>query len=406
MSFAYALTFFCDAMLYYGVLGCMGLLRACREDLFLAPLVLLAACWLSGRLTGRGKPWLRWVPLAAGIPAMILAGNWPGRFATLPMLVYLPLYIYNNRRAPDYDNAADRFRHSLIGMALALFVAALFRAPSWKRGLPYLFMYFTLNMTLLRLLRHDDRVARSRRFRVLNLAGVGLVCAAGFALSQPVVMAALRAAWGWFLDNVVLNLLALAAWIIQIILFGVGWVFSRVFGIQGLGDGSLPDFGALNGYRTDAVGPGHGIVMLPAWIQWVVRIAGIALLAVLVFIILRALSRRVGREVSTSGTDQREFLDAESPREPRRVLGRRDSQEGVRHWYRRALLLIRARGGLVSPTMNTLQIQQHNVQTVDCDALDALRSEYLPVRYGEREATREDVQRAKRAYERLRSAKH
>ena len=56
MSLAYALTFFCDALLYYGALGCFGLLRFCRAGIYRVPLVLLAACWLSGRLTGRGKP--------------------------------------------------------------------------------------------------------------------------------------------------------------------------------------------------------------------------------------------------------------------------------------------------------------------------------------------------------------
>lgn len=404
MSFLYALTFFCDAMLYYGALGCLGLLYACRGDLFLAPLWLLAGCWLSGRLIGRGRPWLRWLPTAAAIPALIAPGNWPGRLVTLPMVAYLPLYLYNNRRAPDYDYAADRFRHSLIGMGAALLLSALFRASSWTRGLPYLFLYFTLNITLLRLLRHDDSVAKSRRFQVLNLLGVALVCAAGFALSQPAILSALGTAWSWFLENVVFRLLALAAYAFQWVLYAVGWVFLRIFG-PGTMDGGVPQLDAFGGDGLGTPLPSVEPRMLPAWVQWAVKGAGIALLAALTFLILRALSRRIGRAGTASGTEVRESLDAEAPREPRLRLRPRAPREGVRHWYRQGLLLIRARGGRVTNTMNTLQIQQRNAHAVDYAALDALREAYLPVRYGGREATREDVARARAAYERLKRAK-
>ena len=100
--------------------------------------------------------------------------------------------------------------------------------------------------------------------------------------------------------------------------------------------------------------------MLPVWAQWAIKGVGVALLAVLAFVILRALSRRIGRLESASGTDERESLDALAAGQPRPRLRRRDPQEGVRHWYRRSLALIRARGGRVAPTMNTLQIQQEN----------------------------------------------
>ena len=52
---------------------------------------------------------------------MLAGRGWPGWLATQPMAVYLPMYLHANRRPPDYDYAADRFRHSLIAMAAALF---------------------------------------------------------------------------------------------------------------------------------------------------------------------------------------------------------------------------------------------------------------------------------------------
>ena len=404
MSLAYALPFFCDAMLYFGALGCLGLLRFCAAGLVWVPVMLLAACWLSGRLTGRGRPYLRWLPMAAIVPCMIVAGNTAGRLVSLPMLVYLPLYVYNNRRAPDYDYAADRFRHSLIVFGLALLVALLIQAERWKDGLPWLFMYFTLSMALLRLLRHDDRVARTFRFRAINLGGVALVCAAGFGLSQPQIVAALRAGWQWFLDNVVLNVLALVMYVLQLVLYLVARLMAWL-GFTGMGAGELPQLAApMAGDQPTVARAAEDLRAFPPVVRFLLQAAGIAALAALTFVILRAVSRRVARSDASSGEEQREALDDAAPEGPGRIRLRRAPEDGVRQQYRRALLLLRARGGRVAPTMNTLQIHEENAAAVDADALAELREIYLPVRYGGRGASREDVRRAKDAYERLRKS--
>ena len=402
MPFAYALTFFCDAMLYYGALGCLGLLRACRADLFCVPAMLLAGCWLSGRLAGRGR--LRWLPMAVIAPALLLAGNAPGRLLSLPMMVYLPLYVRNNRRAPDYDNAADRFRHSLIAAGAALLLAALVRADSWKLGLPYLFAYFTLNTALLRLLRHDDPVARSRRFRILNLCGVALVCAAGFALSRPEIVAAVRVGWQWFLDNVVLNLIALLLFAFQWVLYAGAWLLSLIPGVDRGDSFEIPSLDRAAD-RPEMLHAAAAVRALPLFVRYAVMAGGAALLAALVFMILRALSRRVARPEFASVAEQRESLDAEAPPRPRNLRLRRPPEDGVRQQYRRALALTRARGGKVAPNMNTLQILEENAETVDPDAMRQLREIYLPVRYGSRQATRADVARAREALKQLQRAR-
>ena len=401
MSLAYALPFFCDMMLYFGILGCMGLLRRCRAELMWVPAMLLAACWLSHRLSGHKRRWLRWAPMAVAVPCLIAAGNWPGRLAALPMLVFLPLYVSNNRKAPDYDYAADHFRHSLIVAGFFLLLAALLRAGSYKRGLPFLFLYFTLNMALLRLLRHDDAVARSRRFRFLNLAGVALACAAGFALSQPVIVAAIAAAWGWFAENVLYNLLAVALFALQMVLYAGAWLLSRLFGDPSGEPGAALANMTLQSDRPNLADAAMQTHALPAWAQFAIQAAGILLLAAGAFWLLRALSRRVAREALPSGSDEREALD-DVPAAPRARGLRREPQAGVRKWYRKALMLLRARGGRVTRTMNTLQIQQANARLADEEALAGLRALYLPVRYGKKPADQAAAAQARAAYERLR----
>ena len=401
MFLTYGLTFFCDATLYLGGLGCLGMLQNCRPGLFWVPFLLLAAACLSGKLTGRGPWWLRYVPTAVVMPCLFLPGNRAGVLAALPMLVYLPLYVYNNRRATDYDYAVDRFRYSLIAAAFVLLLALAMQSSRWADGLPWLFLYFSLSVTLLRLLRHDDRVARARRFQALNLTGVLLVCGAGFALSQPGIIAAIRLAWRWFSENVLLRLAVLVLYVLQLAFYLIARLVSLL--LPGIGEGPLPELpSALPGEGSELFAQQVGEVRaLPPVVRFALHAVGFAIAAVLVFLLLRALAQRIGRGESVSGTDERESLDKlEAPR-PRAPLLRRSAGDGVRLWYRRALALIRARGGRVEANMNTLQIEQSNRDAVNPDALRALREVYLPVRYGGRAGSREDAARARAAYEQL-----
>ncbi|MDO4867709.1 MAG: DUF4129 domain-containing protein [Clostridia bacterium] len=401
MFLTYGLTFFCETMLYLGGLGCLGMLQNCRPGLFWVPALLLAAACLSGILTGRGSWWLRYAPMAAVAPCLFLPGNRAGVLAALPMLAYLPLYVYNNRRATDYDYAVERFRHSLIAAAFLMLLALAIQSPRWTDGLPWLFLYFSLSITLLRLLRHDDRVARARSFQALNIAGVLLVCGAGFALSQPRIIAAVRLAWGWFCENVLLRLAVLVLYLLQLAFYLIARLVSLL--LPGIGDGAMPELpSALPGEGSGMFAPQIDEVRaLPPFVRFALQAVGFAIATVLVFLVLRALAQRIGRDESASGTDERESLDRlEAPR-PRGPLLRRSPGDGVRLWYRRALALIRARGGRVEASMNTLQIEQANGEAVNPDALRALREVYLPVRYGGRVGSRGDATRARAAYERL-----
>lgn len=399
MSLPYALTYFCDAMLYLAALGFFGLLGNRGTGFFYIPLVLSAGCWLCGRLMERGK-W-RWLGLTFILPCFFLAGGFGGIVAALPMMVYLPLYVYNNQNVPDYYYAAERFRYSLIIVGVILVFSLAVNAQSWKLGLPFMFLYITLSITLLRLLRHDGKVARSRRFRILNLAEVALVCAAGFAASQPEILALLRSAWMWFAEHVLLNIATLIVYALQWVLFVAAWLFTRLFGFISLDIEKMPDLNRDVPVQPELSQAANAMHALPLLVRLAIKGIGVALLAILAFVLLRALSGRIARIEQVGGSEQRESLDDHNvPHDSR--FRPWDRVEGVRRQYRQALMILRARGGRVTPTMNTLQIQRENRHIADAEALEALRDIYLPVRYGNRVTSPEDQRRAKRAVERIR----
>ncbi len=399
MPLAYALTYFCDTMLYLAALGFFGGLRARGSAFYFVPVLLTVGCWLCGRCMKREK--LRWSGLAVIIPCLFLAASAGSVVAAIPMMVYLPLYVANNRFAPDYYYASERFRYSLIVVGIILIFSMAVRAQSWKLGLPFLLLYVSLSITLLRLLRHDDRMAKSRRFRILNLAEVVLVCAVGFAASQPEILRILRAAWLWFAEHVLLNLAALILYVIQWVMFAVAWLLNRIFGDMGMDMEGMPALNPVEPAQSGLAQAADSVQALPLLLRLAIQGIGIAVVAVFGFMLLRALSGRIGRIEQVGGNDHREALDDDaSPRGGR--LRSRDRVDGVRRQYRQALMLLRARHGRVSPTMNTLQIQQENGHIADPTALEALRDVYIPVRYGGYRPTQQDQKAAKAAVERIR----
>ena len=402
MPLAYALTYFCDTMLYLAALGFFGGLAARGAAFYYVPVLLFAGCWLCGQLIKREK--LRWLGLVVIIPCLFLAVAARSVMVAIPILVYLPLYVYNNRAVPDYYYAAERFLHSLIILGVILVFSLAVNAQSWKLGLPFLFVYIALSITLLRLLRHDDRMAQSRRFRFLNLAEVVLVCAIGFAASQPEILGILRAAWLWFAEHVLLNLAALLFYVLQWVLFAASWLFTRLFGNMSLDMEGMPDITPVEPVQPGLSQTADSIQALPLLLRLAIQGIGIAVLAVLGFMLLRALSGRIGRIEHVVGNDYREALGAnDSPGGAR--FRPRDRVDGVRRQYRQAMMALRAREGHVSPTMNTLQIQQENGDIADPDALETLRNVYLPVRYGSYRPTAQDQKRARAAAERIRKSK-
>jgi hypothetical protein len=247
-------------------------------------------------------------------------------------------------------------------------------------------------------------MAQSRRFRVLNMAEVVLVCAIGFAASQPEILRMLRGTWLWFAEHVLLNLVALILYIIQWVLFAAAWLFNRIFGDMNADLEHMPNIAPVEAGQPALAQTADSIQALPLLLRLAIQGIGIAVLAVLGFMLLRALSGRIGRIEQVGGNDHREALsEKETPKGGR--FRSRDRVDGVRRQYRQALLALRAKGGHISPTMNTLQIQQENGHMADPKALDTLRNVYLPVRYGGHRPTLQDQKLAKAAVEKIRRSK-
>ena len=401
MSLLYAMSWLCDAMLYFGALGCIGLLWAAPGWLFIAPLAMAAGCALGFRLLPRKRLWII-PPALAVLGVMAALRRVPMCLLCLPPAVYLFLYMLENRAVTDYYYAAQRFRYSLIALAAAMFLASFVRANSWQRGLPFLFAYFSLTIFLLRMLRADDSAVRSRRFRLMNILSISLVCAAGFALSQPAVVALLGTLWRFAANRILAPVASVLLYGIAWVLFGLAWLLAHIFPWEDA-PMTMPEFQSMNTLEEAYLPPEQGGAVVNPVARALLIVVGGAMLAAFTLMLLRALARQMARAGGSEREDERESLDsaphaAETPR-PR--LRRGDPAEGIRYCYLRHLRTMKARGGKVLPTMNTLQLRNANAADFDAAAMDELRALYLPVRYDGRRAEPADLRRAKEACERL-----
>ena len=404
MSLLYGLNYFVDVLLYFGILGLLGLLWNASDRLFYIPMILFAACALSCTLSGRKKEWIRWLPMVLCLPCLILARGWGEKLLCVGPSLYLFYYLRGNRTVADYYYVARRFRGAMIGLCFVLFFVMVNPAKSWTNGLVYLFLYFAMMIFLLRMLRHDDSAAKSLRFRAMNLVGVGSVCAAGFALSRPAVMAVLGRVWGLFRDQVLARIFAVLLYIVELVLYAINAVLGFLLpdGELDMGMGEMPTM-QMEGDMDTFLGPvEEGEVRVNPVARAIVIGIGIVLLVAVLVLIVRLLSRQTARMGTPGDDDERETL-AENEPDPTPGFFRRhrDAEAGVRYYYRRSLQWLKARGGIVTAYMNTAQIRDANLDKADEAALSALREIYLPVRYADREAGREDAKRARDADEQL-----
>lgn len=402
MSILYGLNYFVDVLLYFAILGCVGLLAGTSDRLFFIPVILFAACTLCHLLSGKKNEKLRFLPLALFIPCMLLARGWGERILCVAPSVYLCFYLKNNRGLADYYYVARKFRSAMVGLCAVLFFVAISPAHSWGKGLLFLFLYLTLIIYLLRMLRHDDKTVKSTRFKLMNLTGVGAVCAAGFGLSRPAVVAVLARIWALFRDVVLARVLSLLLWLVELVLYGfnllVGWLFP--YRPIEMSYGEIPVMEMEGDMETVMA------AMEENTVNPVVRAIVIGIGALLAGAILIALVRLLSRQTARMGTanedDERENLtEAEAAPRPGR-LRRRDPEDGVRWYYLRALQSLRAKGGTVTQYMNTEQIRDENAELTDLAAMNRLREIYLPARYGEQTPSPADVQAAREASEQIR----
>ncbi len=402
MSIVYGLKLICEAYFYLSVVAVPGLLENEAFGLFLIPILLgigAGFSFLRSEKTGKRNylfllPTLLVVPFGFGKSEIILM---------IPMLVYAVFYLKNNSRATDYYYTFRRFRIEVIALLILILFALSIDATGAQSAVSPIFLFLTLSIALLRMLRHEEHIIRQKRFQILNLGGVLAVGGFGALLSQPKVIELIRSAWRLFYTYVLTPIVNVLLGIIELVVK----IVSRVISLFPFADSSteITSSGMQFGASDEAflASDVQEMVVDPT-LRRVLEVIGIVIIAILLFFIIKALSKHEQSTFNGKRNEMREKLDVPTGnlRKQAKELGK--SVFGIRQMYVNFLRMTERRGTLLTGRQTSLQIQNQSMDKFDAEALQTLRTAYLRARYGDC-ADETDLKNAKQAMKLLKEKK-
>ena len=408
MSLIAGLSVVNDMCFYCTLLAMAHLLNDAGGRFLLMPLVMGLCAGIGHALGDRGKK--RYLSLLVLPAALSVCTTGVTYVALIPACVYTFLIVQGNRRVIDYYYAFTRFRSCFLLLSLVtLFVIFINKEAVWLVTLPYLFLFLVLSINLLRMLRHDEKTMRQWRFRLSNLSGTAGVCAAGLVFSTGLAQRFFRwlvaACWDSVLHPVVNWCLDLVTGIVKLVYDLLTLLpLDPSFDLSSVMDN--PALIKFNEVEGEAIAEDMG--QYP-FVKYVLAVLGIAIGGVIFIAVMKFLSRGRDRARDNDLTDVRERLDPEPAareREPGFFARRREPVLAVRYWYRRFLELCEANHIALKPSSTSLDARDAaSARFGDAEALDGLREVYLPARYSPAPAGKDDAERAKALYERVRRAK-
>jgi len=363
---------------------------------------LLVSIFCLGLLSERGKlKYAAFLPLFAAI-----MGAWNYGLIHLILLGPAIAYIVYYSTTLPYDirtvSHTNVFRmYLIITLPICIFFSANFTFfGAFMNGVmgPYLIMFVTASIVLMRMIRHDAEILNQRKFKIMNTLSVSAVILTGLFLGSQTGLRVMRIIFHFLYFNVFINILYLVLIIVGALLYP----FARLFGLEPL-EMIWPTYSAdgdADGWEEIiAEQPEPGIAYL------IFQILVFIGLAVAAFFILRALFRfltakQLIREMDPVRTERVSINDTNKAKrkEPR-------VNHQIRQVYRKFLKLCKNRGITLHPNLTTADIAATFAQaTGEHESTKALREIYIDSRYGEKTPTSNHVKEAKEIYGKLKKA--
>ena len=407
MKLALFLKVLCELCFYFTVAlpvgGSLGVSPSLLAAAFLLALTVPLGALLSEK---SGKPALRFVPLVlTGLLWFFRPGTAGSVILILPV-IYIVLQLAQKRFEADHHQLSDNFLLFSKILILPPVILLLLSRSDILRDfcLPPLLIFLMSGILALRTLRHDRRTMESRSFQLMNLGTATAVSAVALVLAVPRLREALWAAVTWVYEHVIIHIL-----MVFVYLFGaVGWVLERFLKwILSRYDPERPE--QEQGASVDEIIEDIEEAAEMPFLKTVLRILGIALAALALFLILRWLYRRLKGRSRRTGEDGGEITRISLEESPSgdSLIRRREARTPslrVRWYYRKMLLLLRSAGGRVDVSMTTKDqlFEELRLFPELREEAEELRALYLPARYGDT-SSEADAARARELFRSLRA---
>jgi len=311
----------------------------------------------------------------------------------------------SDERVAEFNyESVFRFFAMIFGGLIAIIVAVNGLVGNFTRpviALPrasFLFAlsFFLFSVMFMRMMRHDEAVFKQTRFKVMNAVSLVGVMIVVLLLSTDRFLAfagnVFSLAWHYLLFPAILFLL----WILNFGLRILGEILLFIIRILGIEGGFSFDFDPAMFYMPEppevedyeSVNGGFPNILVVI-IAIVLVVLTIALFRVLVR------KRRLSVVRDDGVLEERFSLDSEEKEKGR---FRRRSENQIREVYRRFLVFINKKEANVPLHFNSSDVEGLVTREFKSEKSSDLRDEYIRVRYGDFEYTKDDVKRIRGLY--------
>jgi len=399
MTFPSGLKRICDICFYLTFASLIGALLGADNLTSTLP-VFASIAFLSAFLAPRG--WIRYASFIL-LPALFLFVS-----PTIANLIILtPAIVYIIWACPKPGERVADFDYTttfLVFLGIFGFIFAFFMIlHSWAEvgdDFPpdtFLFamMFAVLSIVFMRMARHHESVLRQLRFKVMNTTSLVGVMIVAVLVSNDRFLAFVWSIIRFIWLQIFVPLLEIIAWVFVVIVAFIAGLFG------------LDEFGEFDSPPPPQMGfsdmPEEGFYDRDAWAYG--HIVLIFIVVVVALLILYAMFKLLSRKINATvikddGIEEERFaLDDDGKEKKRRF--RRQKENQVREIYREFLKLVKKKDVIIPPHLTSYEVENRVATKFQTEKSNELRNEYIKVRYGEADFTKEDEKRIKGLYKEI-----
>lgn len=318
--------------------------------------------------------------------------------ACLAPVVYVALQLYNQQVYSHGANVDVFLMEGKVLLVAALVEIAFAGPESWARqsGV-FTFLFLSLGVLLMRVSRLRENYQKDRRFWMWNVAYLLATCLAAAAITSKAflggVLWVIKQVYFHLVMPILLALMSALGWVLNVILQILAKLFpervasiEKLFELQMMGEGN--DFEQVEGLQE-----------APMALKVILMAIVLMIFLAALYVIYKKLTSMGSKRVQTGNMTKTWLVDEKKDSSRERILQK--EEKSVRAFYHKFLRLCLRAELPITPSKSSEEIQEMAAALWQEEELSPLRAVYIKARYSGKDVEKEDVEKAKEEYRKL-----
>ncbi|MCL2323663.1 MAG: hypothetical protein FWC47_16350 [Oscillospiraceae bacterium] len=404
MNLVFTLKMLSDICFYFTFANFFSYLFTGNNVLIAVPIMVISA-FLSAILKSRG--FIKYLPLVLMVSCFfVIPINLVNIIVLLPPIFYIAYNVYKIKKFKyDFVYSDVFFLYLKIAgpfmLIILFYLYENFMENSLPYSLPYVLIFLVSSVILMRMLKQDESVLKQVKFKILTILPVILTLGAGLIFASKTSFQVLKAVFSFIYFNILIPVLMLiftgVSYLGLLLYYFLKSISRGELELPMNVDNSAEEINSTQQYLNQNINYNGAGFQVFKMVFMVIFICFLIFFAYKLF--KKFMMRDRGYMVHDDVMEERIPIvkDEESfSKNKSRKLNQ------VRLIYKKFLLLCIKFGIPINKSFTSLDYEKLSKDKFKKDeVIDGIRSIYLEVRYGEKEASREDVKKIKELFEDL-----